>query len=137
MLWIKWTALVWANAIVGLVFANLGSDWSYNFGMILWVCVFIPIYVMIDTHAIKTNNSTLQQSLLIGVIIRALTQSIVVVDMYAGMVAMSMINTSAGGLFVGFALTVITGGVLSTFVAVLTGFLMLLISMFKNKKSNH
>lgn len=135
MLWIKWMALVWVNAIVGLVFANLGSDWSYNLGVILGVCVFIPIYVMIDNHAIKTNNSTLQKSLLTSVIIRALTQSIVVVDMYAGMVAMSMINSSVGGLFVGFTLTVITGGILSGLVAILTGILMFIMTAFKRKNN--
>ncbi|WP_157073890.1 hypothetical protein [Moraxella oblonga] len=115
----------------------MGNDWSYDLGVILGICIFIPIYVMIDNHAIKSNNHILQKSLLNGVIIRAMTQSIGIVDIWAGLVATSMVGTiGEGGLFVGFALTVITGIILSGVVAILTGLLVLIMTAVKHKKSH-
>lgn len=131
-LWFKWTVLVWANAIVGLRFADIGQDWAYSVGVVLGVCVFIPIYVLIDNDAIKNNDLALQKSLLIGVIIRAITQCILVVDIVAGLIGGGIVQSlfgllwHDGGFWVGFLMTVATGSVLSVFVGVLVFLIMLI-----------
>lgn len=131
-LYLKWTVLVWANAIIGLRFADIGQDWAYGVGVVLGVCVFIPIYVLIDNDAIKNNDLALQKSLLIGVIIRAITQCVLVVDIAAGFIGGTLVESlfgivwHMGGFWVGFLMTVATGGVLSVFVGVLVFFIMLI-----------
>lgn len=129
-LYLKWTVLVWANAIIGLILGGSIEDMTHNIGIFLGVCVFIPLYVLLDNHAIKTGNTRLQKSLLIGVIIRACTQVIVVVDMMVGLMASMIVERWFGletirgydiqGFWHGFLLTVVTGVILSGVAGVLT-----------------
>lgn len=144
MLWLKWTALVWLNAIIGLFFSGFGTDWAYNIGIILGVCVFIPIYALIDRHAIQTDNKTLQKSLLISVLLRACMQLIIVVDLFVGIIAQGIAKSLLGsdakydymdgwhlvGFWDGFLTTVLMGGMLSVLVFVLGLFVMLMIGFF-------
>lgn len=144
MLWLKWTALVWLNAIIGLFFSGFGTDWAYNIGIILGVCVFIPIYALIDRHAIQTDNKTLQKSLLISVLLRVCMQLIMVVDLFVGIIAQGIAKSLLGsdaeydymdgwhlvGFWDGFLTTVLMGGMLSVLVFVLGLFVMLMIGFF-------
>lgn len=150
MLWLKWTALVWLNAIIGLFFSGFGTDWAYNIGIILGVCVFIPIYALIDRHAIQTDNKTLQKSLLISVLLRACMQLIIVVDLFVGIIAQgiakSLLSSDAEydymdgwhlvGFWDGFLTTVLMGGILSVLVFVLGLFVMLGVEMLEKPKGS-
>lgn len=135
-LYLKWTVLVWLNAIVGLILGMADRGVAHNVGVCLGVCVFIPIYVLLEDYAIKTGNLKLQKSLLIGVIIRACLQLIVVVDMGAGILAHTIVNALFGfgidsrGFLSGFLLTVTTGAILSGVVGFLMMFVMLALDFF-------
>lgn len=151
-LYLKWTLLVWANAIIGLLFglAWTGDDVAHNVGVVLGVCAFIPLYALIDAYAIKTGNANLQKSLLIGVVIRACLQVVMVVDIVAGLMASVIVENVFGlqtvarvefgtdvqttGFWHGFLMTIITGGVLSGVVAVLVFFVMLLMGFYQKDK---
>lgn len=137
-LWQKWTLLVWANALIGLWFSGALSFRSPDFtlGLALGVCVFIPCYVWLDNWAIKTGNHRLHKSLWISVIVRACLQLIIIIDMYAGMMAINIGDYLPNAVmdikfFEGFILTVLTGAILSAFVAVLTGILIFVFKYIK------
>lgn len=116
-LWLKWTFLVCINAVVGLIFAEPDDNWAYNFGIFFGIACFIPIYVLVDNYAITTDNKHLQKSLFIGVIIRAISQCFLVVDLIAGIMAHQILGFGVGvkspeitvGFFQGFLLTILTG----------------------------
>lgn len=142
-LYLKWTVLVWLNAIVGLILGGSGVNVAHDIGIFLGVCVFIPLYALLDNYALKTGNVNLQQSLLIGVILRACLQMIVVVDLVAGILASAIVGwvfgldvvgleaydnvLSESGFWYGFLMTITTGAILSGVVGVLTMGVMLLV----------
>lgn len=134
-LWLKWTALVWLNALIGIWFSG-----SFNYqvplftlGVVLGICAFIPCYVMAELWAIKQDNLHLQKSLWISVIVRAVSQVVIIVDMMAGMVAIEMAEWIFPKVvldfkfFEGFIFTIITGGLLSILVFVMTTVIMLIL----------
>lgn len=135
-LYLKWTALVWLNAIVGLILGMADRGTAHNVGVCLGICVFIPIYALLENYAIKTGNLKLQKSLFIGVMIRACLQLIVVVDMGAGIMAHGIVNALFGfgidsrGFLSGFLLTVTTGAILSGVAGFLMMFVMLALDFF-------
>lgn len=140
-LYLKWTALVWLNALLGLILGGGGINMAHNMGIFLGVCAFIPLYALLDNYAIKTGNVNLQKSLLIGVMIRACLQMIMVVDLVAGMLASAIVGQvfgfdvvglesydnilSENGFWYGFLMTIATGAILSGVVGVLTMGIML------------
>lgn len=149
-LYLKWTALVWVNAIVGLFLGSSMTSVAHNVGMVLGVCLFIPIYVWLDNYAIKTGNCKLQKSLFIGALFRAGTQFVVMVDLIAGMMASMIVEKGfgfeatgiigynpmfEGRFWYGFLMTVTTGVILSGVVGVLTMGIMLLVR-FLDKGDN-
>lgn len=135
-LYLKWTALVWLNALLGLILGGGGINMAHNMGIFLGVCAFIPLYALLDNYAIKTGNVNLQKSLLIGVMIRACLQMIMVVDLVAGILASAIVGQVFGFDAVGFEayddvlggsefwyiflMTITTGAILSGVVGVLT-----------------
>lgn len=141
-LYLKWTALVWLNAIVGLILGMADRGTAHNVGVCLGICVFIPIYALLENYAIKTGNLKLQKSLLIGVTIRACLQLIVVVDMGAGILAHTIVNALFGfgidsrGFLSGFLLTITTGAILSLVAGVLVTLTMLFLQIFEKPTSS-
>lgn len=148
-LWLKWTALVWLNAIFGLAVNDLFagfSDLSYCAGIFLGIWVFVPIYVFLDKYALDYQYEQFRKSLWIGAIIRALTQFMMIVDIFAGGIAFELVGGIMGfnestrpadiGFFGAFFLTVVTGGLLSVVVAILTAVIMAMMT-FGNYLKNH
>lgn len=146
-LWLKWAILVWLNTIVGWYFGadNQWGNIPYIVGIAMGVCLFIPLYVTIEKNAERKNQPHLKKAITIGVIIRALLQGVVVVDMWSGLLAGIILNTVSEGLFStpvmgtdagffsGFFMTVMTGLILSGVVAVLTVIIMGVLSVFDNQ----
>lgn len=137
-LYLKWTALVWLNALLGLMLGGSGINMAHNMGIFLGVCAFIPLYALLDNYAIKMGNVNLQKSLLIGVMLRACLQMIMVVDLVAGMLASVIVGQVFGfdayddvlggsGFWYGFLMTITTGAILSGVVGVLTMGIMLFV----------
>ncbi|WP_115341125.1 hypothetical protein [Moraxella caprae] len=135
-LWSKWTALVWLNAILGLFLGGFleVKSWTYNIGIFFGIWVFVPIYVFLDKYALDYQYERLRKSLLIGVVIRAFMQLIIVVDLFAGAMAYELVGGVMGfsvsspeqniGFFGAFFLTVVTGGILSFVGVILTAVIM-------------
>lgn len=140
-LWLKWTLLVWMNAIVGLVVTwdNMRQDGvPYWLGVGLGVCVFIPLYALVERSLRRRGVRGIGKALTIGAIIRALLQIAVVVDVLAGMVGISVaenvVGAALGALGEGdagqkfgiyFVTTVVTGALLSVVAWVLTALVLL------------
>lgn len=148
-LWLKWTALVWLNAIFGLAINGLFagfSDLSYCTGIFFGIWVFVPIYVFLDKYALDHQYERFRKALWIGAMIRALTQLIVIVDIFAGGMAFVLVGGIMGfdvsthpadiGFFGAFFLTVVTGGVLSFVGAILTVVLMTIMTFGDYLKNN-
>ncbi|WP_143821910.1 hypothetical protein [Moraxella lacunata] len=147
-LWSKWTALVWLNAILGLFlggFLDLKS-WTYNIGIFFGIWVFVPIYVFLDKYALDYQYEHLRKSLWISVLIRALMQFIMIVDIFSGGIAFELVGGIMGfnisthptniGFFGAFFLTVVAGGLLSVVVAILTAVIMAMMTFGDYLKNN-
>ncbi|STZ63598.1 Uncharacterised protein [Moraxella lacunata] len=147
-LWSKWMALVWLNAILGLFLGGFleVKSWTYNIGIFFGIWVFVPIYVFLDKYALDHQYERFRKALWIGVIIRVLMQLIMVADMVAGVIAYELVGGIMGfnertrpadiGFFGAFFLTVVTGGVLSVVVAILTAVIMATITIRDYLKNN-
>ena len=144
-LWLKWTLLVWMNAIVGLVVTwdNMRQDgMPYWLGVGLGVCVFIPPYALAERSLRRRGVRGIGKALTIGVIIRALLQIAVVVDVLAGMVGISVAENVVGaapgdagqefGFY--FVTTVVTGALLSMVAWVLKGLVLLGMRLVERKR---
>lgn len=110
------------------------------------IWVFVPIYVFLDKYALDYQYERFRKFLWIGAMIRALTQLIVIVDIFAGGMAFVLVGGIMGfdvsthpadiGFFGAFFLTVVTGGVLSFVGAILTVVLMTIMTFGDYLKNN-
>lgn len=144
-LWLKWTLLVWMNAIFGLVMTwdNMRQDGlPYWLGVGVGVCGFIPLYALAERRLRRRGVHGIGTALTIGVIIRALLQVAVIVDALAGVVGVSVAENVVGAAPSGFGdefgfyfvATVVTGALLSVIAWLLTGLSLLGMRLFVRKK---
>lgn len=130
-IWLKWARLVLANALLGIAVMSVVflSDFYIDFSMLLGfltaVVVFVGFYAGLEKYLVSNNQAVLQRSLTQAAVIRALLQFTLVMDLYAGVLAIDIMEKT--GLSVGFlyyfSLTMITGTILSLVVAFLMAFL--------------
>lgn len=130
-IWLKWARLVLANALLGIAVMSVVflSDFYIDFSMLLGfltaVVVFVGFYAGLEKYLVSNNQAVLQRSLTQAAVIRALLQFTLVMDLYAGVLAIDIMEKT--GLSVGFlyyfSLTMITGTILSLVVAFLMVFL--------------
>lgn len=143
-LWLKWILLVWMNAIIGLVITwdNMRQEgMSCWLGIGLGVCAFIPLYALAELILRQRGVRGISKAMTIGVIIRALLQFVMMFDILAGMVGVSVAENVVGtvpsdfshALGFYFVATVVTGGLLSVIAWLLTGLILLFIRFYAKK----
>ncbi|PWQ95233.1 hypothetical protein [Leucothrix arctica] len=145
-LFCKWTILVWLNAAFSFFMAlgNSARTESAIAGMICGVFTFVVLYYLLDLRLLQQGKDTLRKWLLIGVIIKALTQFLPAIEIAAGMAAVGLVEIGVEfaqqfGYFLSstgldsfikiYLITVIDGVLLSLAV----GIFVLLIKLFCNK----
>ena len=131
-LWLKWTLLVWTNALMGIWLSGAFHFRSPEFalGVVCGICAFIPCYVWAESLAIKTNNTQGQKSLWISAIVRAFSQMVIIIDVMAGSIAIQIAKWILPKaileieFFEALIYTLITGAILSVLVFCITLILM-------------
>lgn len=122
----KWTILVGLNAILSIMFAlDTLKSTSQIMGVVMGIFTFIIIYSAIDLMLYEHQLEEWRQSLIIGVILKALLQFVFVVELIAGILATGAVHAiypSANNLsyideFFRTYLTVMIDGILLSFVA--------------------
>lgn len=122
----KWTVLVGINSILSIMFASgMIKSMPNVIGMIMGIFTFIIIYSLIDTYLYDKRLDEWRKSLVIGVIVKALLQFTMAVEMFSGMLATAAVQAiypysnhyNYIDDFFRIYLTVIIDGILLSFVA--------------------
>lgn len=134
---LKWTMLVWLNAIISFIFGLIvyvmdahTEDFSQSLfilGMIAGVFTFVLIYALIDYKAYQANKIDICQSLIHSVIIKGILQFTLIFEFFAGVGALMITQLKFFGLsnanpsfLFSYLSTLITGLLLSIPVGLLT-----------------
>lgn len=127
LLFLKWTILVWLNAIFGsFLFHLFGSHKTYyesaSWGIICGAFTIVVIYTAIDYQLLKKNAVNLRRSLLIAVFLKTGSQLIPgVMYMDITIISMSQIFFFKQIPFISsYLATLFTGILLSIIIALLT-----------------
>ena len=123
LIFIKWTVIVWLNAIVSFILAvDLDKASGINLlAMICGVFTFVFIYTAVDLYLIKIDKQNLRKSLFISALIKALTQFYPMIEMITGILAINAVDIVIGNItFLTIYLTTVLDGILlSIIVAIL------------------
>jgi len=94
-IFMKWTMLVWLNAAFSFVIAlsSFKNELPAILGMTLGVFTFVGLYSFLDYRLMKQGKENVRDWLLIGVIIKMLTQFFPMIEIGTGMAAMGIIES--------------------------------------------
>ena len=125
---LKWTGLVWLNAAVSFFLAlEQHRNAADVLGIVCGVFSFVFLYAAVDYLLLLRNRQKLRKMLLIGVILKALTQLYPVIEMLTGLLALKaaeLIMPEIRFLTV-YLVTVIDGVLLSLLVMMFMGLIKL------------
>lgn len=120
---LKWTALVWLNAGVsyGLALTLLQTAWDH-LAVIAAVFSFVALYTALDLRLAARGRIDLQQMLLFGVVVKALTQCFPMIEMLTGALAIDAVKATIGEVpwLSLYLITLLDGMLLSGLVLLLT-----------------
>ncbi len=129
LIFIKWTAIVWLNAIVSFILAvDSGTSDIDILAMICGVFTFVFMYTAFDLYLIKINNQNLRKSLLISTLIKALTQFYPMIEMITGILAINAVTVIDDITFLSTYLTTVLDGIL---LSIIVAILMLIIQLIR------
>lgn len=90
----KWTILIWLNAAFSFFIAYTSKFDSLPevLGLVCGVFTFVGLYSYLDFSLLKQNKQSLRNWLLIGVLIKAVTQFLPAIQIITGMIAVSSVD---------------------------------------------
>jgi len=90
----KWTILIWLNAAFSFFIAYTSNFDSLNevLGLVCGVFTFVALYSYLDFSLLKRNKESLRKWLLIGVVLKAVTQILPAIQIITGMIAVSCVG---------------------------------------------
>jgi len=114
----KWIIVVFLNSLLGLGFGHYPVTFEHISGMLLGIFTWCVVYISLDRYLINTNRLQESKRLYRSAILRGFLQIFVVVDIYAGMAALALVDflqikTYGSELIIAYSSTVLTGLLLS------------------------
>lgn len=134
LIFLKWTVIVWLNAIISLIFAIEPNTTVIDIlGIVSGVFTFVFIYTAVDWYLIQMDKQNLRKSLLISTLLKALTQFYPMIEIMTGVLATDAIKYLIGKVdfFSMYFATVLDGILLSIIVAFLMFFIELIRNIYK------
>ncbi len=123
LIMLKWTLLVGLNAIFSLAMAWQGSN---HLGLAAGIATWIALYTALEWYSYEKNWRRLRFSLWIAALLKALMQFYPVVELYSGIIAVSLCehlfgNQSVGYFYGSYFTTVVDGLLLSLVMSLWVG----------------
>jgi len=92
-LFIKWTVLVWLNAILSLYLAvNTYKHLADRAGILCAVFTFVLIYTVVDFNLWKNRKNELRKTLILSVLVKAILQPVFFLEMITGIIATKVVS---------------------------------------------
>jgi hypothetical protein len=114
----RWIIVVFLNSLLGIGFGHYPVTFEHISGMTLGILTWCAVYISLDWYLINANLLQTSQRLYRSAILRSFLQVFVVVDIYAGMAALTLVDflqvkASGSELIIAYSSTVLTGLILS------------------------
>jgi hypothetical protein len=114
----KWIIVVFLNSLLGLGFGHFPVTFEHISGMLLGIFTWCVVYISFDSYLINANRIQESKRLYRAAILRGFLQVFVVVDIYAGMAALALVDfmqikTYGSEFIIAYSSTILTGLLLS------------------------
>lgn len=119
-LFLKWTFLVWLNAVISFAIAvEEFNSLGHRLGIICGIFTIILVYTLEDLKLKTEGRNDLRNSLIISVMLKSLFQFYPIIEIVSGTIALIMVSAFVEYSFIHTYLATIVDGVILSFVMII------------------